>query len=503
MNRRWDVRDHGAALVLTLFATTLVMIVGTTIMTVTISNLRMASLSQQSGASRDAAEAGVAQAAAYLRTQGVASIACTPTCDSGYGSRENRQLVTLPGGARARVWVKAIAPLPDYNPGRYMIISTGTATNCEPTGPSASVDCPARQIRAEVDIGTRPLGLPLALFARSFNGGGNGAVYRESILTTGCVWSRGHIQMSGTDVAYGIPAAVHSSQYVSDSNGGTSNCSTSNKAIHKTKTCNPSWPHDHDVQGGPFPAGSTACPSCASLPAGTDCSRAAPIACYYAPRDLDGDGSIDVNGSWIKDDASLRRLFSVPEKPFTDDQLNQLRLVAQSQDQYYTGPAFTSPDPETYPHSVMFFDLPAGSAGNRLVDLKDMGTAWNRQRDLLASSAACADRSLLIVVVNGDVRLNGNGGSRPPNAVVDAGVPDPSFGMTANIVLTSPSPLGKVSKAHGNGSLIGTIYADSIDLTGTGDVSLDECFVQNLSPSLVDTTLTITRYREVAPTTVD
>ena len=69
--------------------------------------------------------------------------------------------------------------------------------------------------------------------------------------------------------------------------------------------------------------------------------------------------------------------------------------------------------------------------------------------------------------------------------------------LVANIVLTSPAPYGKMNKLNGGAELIGTVYADAMDLTGTGDVKLDQCFVQNLSPSLVDTTLTVTSYREV------
>lgn len=437
-------RDQGAALVLTLFATTLAMVVGTTILSVTVSNLRSARLSQDAAAALDAADAGLAQASAHLRTYGVAG---------GYGTAAAPREVDLPGDASYRVWVEPVAPLPAHNPGRYLVHSTGYAGDG------------VRTIEAEVAIGTRPLGLPLALFARSFDGGGNGAVYQESILTTGCVWSRGHIDVSGMDVAYDIPAAVHSSQYVSESNGGNSNCGPSSGAIHRAGRCHSSYPHDQSVQGGgPL--------------AGTDCATAATsYPDYYGQRDLDQDTSTDVHGSWIKDEESLRRLFSIPEKPFTDAQLDHLRAVARAQGTYWTSNAYTTPTPATHPHAVLFFDLTAGGNTGQRVDLNMDG--WSRPFGAAVGSSECKDQSLLVVVVGGDAKINAN------------------TRLVANIVLTSPAPYGRMNKLNGGAELIGTVYADSIDLTGTGDVKLDDCFVHNLSPSLVDTTLTLTDYREV------
>ena len=448
-------RDEGAALILTLFATTLVMILGTTILGVTVNNLRTAKLAQDSSAALDAADAGVAQASAYLRTYGVRAIACSPTCSPGpsYGSSANPMSVPLPGGASYAVWVEKIAPLPGSNPGRYLIHSTGTAGGG------------VRSLEVEVAIGTRPLGLPLAIFAKSFDGGGNGAVYQESILTTGCVWSRSHINISGTDVAYGIPAAVHSSQYISDSNGSASNCGPSNKAIHKSGTCNTSYPYDQSVQGGLLATSS----SCHAL------TQSHPA--FYDQVTVEGSGTVGRRTSRIKDEATLRRLFSIPEKPFTDAQLDQLRQVAQSQGNYWTSSTYTTPTPAANPHAVLFFDLPAGGNTGQLVNLNMSG--WSRPFGAAPGSVDCKDQSLVIVVVGGDVRINSN------------------TRLVANIVLTSPAPYGKMNKLNGGAELIGTVYADAMDLTGTGDVKLDQCFVQNLSPSLVDTTLTVTSYREV------
>jgi hypothetical protein len=54
--------------------------------------------------------------------------------------------------------------------------------------------------------------------------------------------------------------------------------------------------------------------------------------------------------------------------------------------------------------------------------------------------------------------------------------------LAASLFLTSPAPNGKVSKANGTSNFVGTIYADEVNLVGTTDLSLDSCFLANLSP---------------------
>lgn len=449
--------DRGAALLLTLFATTLVMILGTTILSATVNNLRSTRLSQDAGAALDAADAGLSQVAAHLRTYGVRGLACAPTCTSGYGSRTSPAAVTMPTlrGAPSRryeVWVEPLAPLPANNPGLYRIHSTGYAGQA------------VRAIVADVSLGTQPIGLPLAIFAKSVDGGGSASVTRISILSTGCVDSRRQILTQGIDVGLGIPAAVHSSQYISELQQTSVNCGPGRASIHQTGNCNAEFPWDQSVQGGPLPGGSSAC-------------SGARANYYYQARDVDGDGSTDVTGSKIKDANSLRKLFGIPEQPFTESQLDNLRAVAQSQGTYFTRATYSPsdiPTPAQQPNTVLFFDLLAGPDVGQVVDLKDVN-GWGRA----PNPTTCPTQSLLIVITGGDARLNGN------------------ETMAANIVLTSSAPYGHVFKANGTARLIGTIYADALDLTGNVDISLDTCFLQNLSPSLVDTTFTVTSYREV------
>lgn len=462
-----DRRDSGSALILTLFATSLAMILGTTILTVTVNDLRSARLARDSAAALALAEAGISQLATYVRTYGTGPLACGPSGCQGYAGPSAKETVTIDDRGSYTFWVTSDAPLPLENPGVYQFHAIGRSGEGE------------REIVVEATIGTQPIGLPLGIFAEKVNGGGDSTVTRESIFTTGCVFSRGQIEMRGVDVALGIPAAVHSSQSISERGSGTGNCDKPNGDIHPPGSpCNAEYPWDHSSSGGNL-AGRSAC----SEPH----SRVA----YYGALDVDGAPGIDVDGSFIKDDETLRRLFGIPEDPFTDAQLDALRAVAESQGQLYQNRhEFVSPDQADFPHSVMFFQFDSTYTGPRLVDLNDL-TGWDRAINLSPDDARCTDTSLLIVIEGGNVELSSNTGRGNTPAV------EPTRGMAASIVLTSSAPLGAVTRATGGASLIGTIYADSVDLSGTVDASLDTCFVHRLSPSLVDTTLSLSEYREV------
>ncbi len=449
-------RDDGAALLITMMVVALVVVLGTTIMSVTVNNLGAARRSQDAALALDAADAGVAQALAYLRHSGVHALACSPTCAANpWGNSAAPASETMPGTHQSyHAWIEQLSAPAGQEPGRYRIHSLGLG---------------GEGVRAvEVDVALGSISsLPLGVFARSVNGGGNATVTRESIFSTGCVYNRSKIAMSTSDIdaAYGIPVAVHSSRYISETNGNNQNCAVSSKAIHKSGPCNTSYPHDQDVQGGSLTTPSTAC-------AATQTGYPA----YYAPRDLNGEGSIDVNGSYLRDDASLRALFGIRSQPFSPAELDDLRATARSQGSYFTSTSgWTSPDPAVNPHAVMFFDLAAADPGGT-VDLNQI-TNWARTAGLAANSPQCLDRSLLIVIEGGNAKLNSN------------------QRLAANLVLTSTAPYGEVVKANGTASFIGTIYADTVNLVGTVDLSLDACFMSNLSPSLL--VATQGSYREI------
>jgi len=87
---------------------------------------------------------------------------------------------------------------------------------------------------------------------------------------------------------------------------------------------------------------------------------------------------------------------------------------------------------------------------------------------LPATDPACEAKSLVIIVNGGNVKLNSN------------------QQLAASVFVLGNDPYGNVRKANGTATFIGTLYANNIDLTGTADMHMDECFKSNMSPALFD-----------------
>jgi hypothetical protein len=437
--------DRGSAMIITLMVLALVTALSTTVAVVTIDNMIGSRKAQQAGAALAAADAGIAQAMTHLRHNGVRDLKCTAAdpaaaaCDDLWGS-DRPVKVPVPGdnGASYEVWIEAVKPYPQFDPGTYKIHSWGKAV-----GPAS------RRVVTTVEVGSAEV--PKGIFAKSVNGGGNAAVQRESIFTTGCVWKRSKIQMEGVDVAYGIPVGVHSSQTITDDEGGGEFCPTPKKRIHEPGVpCAASYPFDQDVRGGDL-AG-TACKTAANaLPA----EQKAAYDKYYPSTKTHG-----VHGSLIEDDAALFRMFGIRTPALNQVQVDQLRSIAQAQGNYHTtATGWSSPDEA---NAVMFFDLQGANAGAdvKLNDIVGFGRTSN-----LADGVGCPTRSLVIVIDGGNAILNSN------------------QQLAASLFVLTPN--GEVKKANGTADFIGTIYADNVDLSGTVDVSLDKCFLANLSPGLL------------------
>ncbi len=58
--------------------------------------------------------------------------------------------------------------------------------------------------------------------------------------------------------------------------------------------------------------------------------------------------------------------------------------------------------------------------------------------------------------------------------------------LAASLYLSGAGPGGQIFKANGTADHIGMLYADTLDMTGNLNVSLDACFVANPPPSLFD-----------------
>jgi hypothetical protein len=436
-------------MIVTLLVLALLVALAGTVSSVTINNLGASVKSQQAGAALDAADAGVAQAFAYLRL-GVGGLSCSPTCTANpWGNKDAPATATVPGtaGQAYAVWIQPVAPSPANNPGLYRIHSTGTAKGS------------ARRI-LEVDVEVARTQVPLGVYGRTINGGGDVGLHNESLFSTGCVYVRSKLQFFGIDAAYGINAAVHTSQIVTDSQGTGQYCTGTNKAIHATQACNLLYPYDQDRLGGSLL--STAC-------ATTQISHLT----YYGATDLDGDGSPDVNGSFLRDDATLQKLYGVRKPPLSQNELADLRAVAKAQGNLWTkATGWTSPDEQ---QAVMYFDLTATDPGG-IVDLNDI-TGFSRPGSLSANDPACTKKSLIIIIEGGNATLSSN------------------QQLSASVFLVSGAPYGQLLRANGNSLFIGTIYADTLNFTGTADISMDECFVSNLAAGLLQ--LRQAAYREL------
>jgi hypothetical protein len=451
-----SVTDRGSAMMLTLA----VMVVVTTLTgvgtTMAVRDMRGAGEASQAGSALDAAEAGVAQAVSYIRGNGVRKLSCYPTCNSYVWNPGNPAAADVKGGGH---WTAYITPTSVGNGDggdHYLVHSTGTAGG------------PAQRV-IEVDITVTPTDLPKGIFGRTINAGGTVDLRQISIFSTGCVYKRDKISThpeAGADLAYGTPAAVHSSQIITESQGSGQYCPSTNKPIHSGLNvaglsllpCNSAYPYDQDRFGGsltdlPIVGGLLSLSACSAVKTNLD----------YLPRDIDGDGKLDVNGSFIRDDRSLYKSFGITRPALTDSELENLRTQAQAAGTYYSSPTgWTVP---TDPHTVLFFDLSA----NQTVDLKPLdGSLWSRPRLTSALDPLCIDASLLVVVTGGNARLNG------------------TTQLAAYVYLSGSAPGGVLFKANGTADHIGMLYADTLDLTGNLGVSLDPCYMANVPPQLFD-----------------
>ncbi len=305
------------------------------------------------------------------------------------------------------------------------------------------------------DVYVNPLPFVFGIVAASVDGGGNAGVHHESIFSTGCVTGRSKIAFDGLDVAYGIPAAVHTSGLISTKNG---NGSCSGQLIHDSDPCNTTYPYDQDSLGATLPTTSTCYNKARSVYGNLAQFNDTNSVAYNYPRT-----------SYI-DEATMASKFMAKRRPFTDAQLAQLKATAQSDGTYYTSTTFTVP---SGPDALLYFDLTSTNPGGT-VDLNDLAVSpWNRDHD----PATCPSQSLMVIIEGGNARMNSNSK------------------LSAAVFLVSGDPYGNVSKANGTATFTGTLYANNVDLTGTADMWMDQCFMNNIPPAL--TSMETRNYREV------
>ncbi|MGQ0626169.1 MAG: hypothetical protein ACT4PP_16175 [Sporichthyaceae bacterium] len=457
--REWRTAgDRGSAMILTTMVIVLVTTLAGLGTTMAIRDLRGAGHAQQAGTALGSAEAGVAHAITYIRARGVRKLACYPACTTNPWNPTTPVTASTAGGGRWTAWIAPLSVGNGDGGDTYLVHSTGTAG-----GPAERT--------IEVEISVTPIDLPKAVFGRTIGIGGTVDLKQISMFSTGCVYKRNHITVdasAGPDVVYNVPAAVHSAQIITESQGSGQYCANTAKPIHgglnlagvSLLPCNSKYPFDQDRFGGSL----TDLPLLGGLLALAPCAPAATNEAYL-PRDLDLDGSLDINGSFISDERALFRSFGISRPALSEAEIEQLRTIALAQGNYYTSTTgWSTPNGTVHPHSILFFDL----AANQTVDLDPLGTSlWSRTR-LDVSSPLCLDASLLVVVAGGNAKLNSN------------------MNLAASIYLAGSAPGGRLTKGNGTINHVGMLYADALDLAGNFNVSLDTCYLGNPPPGLFD-----------------
>lgn len=437
--------ESGMAMLTTIMVMAVLTGFGVTVSVVSINNSQNAGRDRQAGEALNLAEGGVAQAVEYIRAYGVGALTCL---ESTYASNPNdpscanaaawanphptkSQKVTFGPLESYRVWIGTIqAPsLMTSHVGRYRVHSEGLSG----AGPGAR--------RIEVDLTVKPFSFPLGIFGDDITAGGNLVVMNESIFAKNCVNQREKISFAGaTDIAHGIPPAVHSAQYI---NYATNGCSSNDsKNIHDPK-----------------PRGSGVCYS------GHPPISNAQFDQDRLGGDLTGTPCAPAMTSSYFDDAALKS-YGYQTGGLSKAEYDALRARARAQGTYFktpVNPGITAAFAAEHPNAVLFYDL--SNTG---------GTVSLQQADIAGyETTQCGARSIVIVVVNGNLTFNGG----------------------VNIVGSLFVPQGTI-KGTGGATLIGTVFARRLDsITGGFSSSLQQCFFDAFPGGLMK--VTSSRFAEV------
>lgn len=452
-------RDQGSALVMTMLVLAVMTGLATTVFVLSSRNLKNAARDRQATAALADSEAGIGQAVAYIRSVGLKPLACAPNCNAANpwgeqpasvdGDPYPSQQVTLATGDTYQVWIEPVQPfIPGRQEGRYRVHSIGSANG---TGTRTVVE----------DVVITPFSFPIAVYGDQINAGGGGKILTESLFTSGCVFKRSRLNFQGVDPVYGIPAAAHSNSIITDDQvpGNGSGCpTTSGRNEHISGPCNTSYPFDQDAQGGSL--------------SGTSC--------YQLGATMAGSDPTYAKTSYMSD---VAKTYGFSQSGLTSAELDMLRTSAQQQGFYFTDtsqiPAVLQANAtaKNYPNPVLFYDLKGAAVGGS-VNLGQLdATTYGRPSPLSSTDSACSTVNFILVVVNGNVQLQSNAT------------------LVGSIFAMGPSPYGQILKSNGTANLIGTMYGRSIDMTGTVNVNLDDCFLANLPGNLLN--VRPTNFREV------
>jgi hypothetical protein len=472
--RRAAHGDGGLGVVTVLMVGAVVSALTITAVALTINNLGNASRDRQALAAMATSEAGVAQAVQFLRGGNLSNLTCIeppagaapgPTCqgatESWISAVAPRKIrtdgVTGPCVTTAdcvRVWIGTLKPYVPNCSGRHQTPPVPCSGTYRVHTTGVSGNGPGQKALA-VDVEVTPYPFPIGVFAENFSGNGNVGVHKMSMFTNGCMYNRQRDDVSGSglqfeydaaagrpvlDLVYDQPVAAHAVGDISTSN---QSCGTGGGGapIHSpTTVCNALFRFDQSGAGG-------------ALTSGDDCHG----------KYVRGDGSVYPTTSRF-DGAELQR-YGYRPRGLTDAQYDALRSQAQAQGTYNIAPTsvstrLTSLSGAGVTSPVLFWDN-----GDVALTSSDFPASFLRS---LSSTAGCTSKSVTIVVEGAGNDLKYTGGTSEPYLVASIFVPD-----------------GQLT-GQGGRNTIGTVFAKTIDLGGSVDFYMDQCFASNPPGAVLD-----------------
>lgn len=444
--------DRGSAMVVVLLVMVTLSGLGSIVFTTATSNLQNAGSDRRAGSAIGLAEAGIAEALAFMRANGTASLTCSgapsyTNCTDDWGfhfptPNGGGHTVNVAGNGKYSVWIQRVQAFrPSTNSeGIFHVFSTGTQN----PGPGR------RSVSTRVRV--RPHKYPLAVFGHDYiRGAGQTAIASESLISKGCIGKRNNITFdtSTQDLAHPdlVPGA-HSATWITTGNVlSASDCSKGdNQNIHRpaigvcNTQLNPNLKFDRDSQGG-------------SLSTASPCHK----------QNNAGRGLTDSSFN----ETILREWGYEDQRGLPAAEYAALRQRAQAQGNFYD----CTVSPSVPVGACSAGNLPANNMkqfahGNTVVYIKldptksvivDPGTfiGYDDYR--------CGSKSVFVVVEGGNLTVN----------------------QTANFVGAIFVPDGQ-AYFTGASSIVGTVFAKSLFLSGSGThFRLEDCFFDNMPGPLM------------------
>jgi hypothetical protein len=471
--RRRD--DDGIGLLMVVLFLGVVMTLTLSISAVVLNNVQSTGRDRQAQNALSTAEGGVAQAVQVVRvnapgyftcqepTAGASPSGACTTNPSGWTNSSSPETVSsdgtigscVSGLACYAVWISTLQPYDTVTHiVQYRIHSTGKSGG----GPAA------RSLM--VDIKATLANFPLGVYSDTISMNGTPGIHHESVYSLNCISGRDKINfdpvVSGTyngyDWATDSPQSANSAANVT-----TGGCSSS---IHTSTTpCNSTYPYDRDLAGGTLSTANVDKPCRLS---------------WASPKNPGTKTSLASTSKYTVQD-----LYSAGYQPqgLTPSEYDSLKQQAQAMGTYNPANIHDALSAVRATTAVLYIDNADVNLGSNDIPngpsptpnfFRDDNTATNGGAPG-GSLSACGLQSLIIVVRFHNLTMN-------------------SFNETGDLVTSIFVPEG-TDHDGGNAQILGSVFAQTIDLRGTQDFHLDECFVNNPPSLLLD--LQQVRYHEV------